>query len=340
MSKKVLITGAAGFIGSNLSYYLHKHRPEWQLYLLDALTYAGNLENIAPLIDEQEAEFLKCNIVDAEAVNQIFEKHKFDYVMHLAAESHVDRSIHSAAEFVLTNVVGTQNLVDAARNSNIGRFLHISTDEVYGALGAEGRFYETTPLDPTSPYSASKAASDLLVLANHKTHGFNAVVTRCTNNYGPYHFPEKLIPLFITNALENKKLPVYGDGMQVRHWIYVEDHCAALLKVLESGRAGEIYNIGGLESAELPNLEVTKNILNLLNKPETLITRVEDRLAHDRRYAVDTSKMQTELGWQPKVDFKTGLQKTIDWYLANKSWWQNVKSGEYQKYYAMHYGEN
>mgnify|MGYP001216131280 CR=1 FL=1 len=302
MNKKVLITGAAGFIGSNLSYYLNKVRPDWDLYLLDALTYAGNIANISPLLDKHNITFIKQDITDEENINILFEDKKFDIVFHLAAESHVDRSIHSAIEFVKTNILGTQNLVSASRAASVARFVHISTDEVYGALGPTGKFYETTPLDPTSPYSASKASSDLLVLANCKTHNFNAVVTRCTNNYGPYQFPEKLIPLFITNLMEDKQVPVYGDGLQSRHWIYVEDHCEALLVVAEKGESGEVYNVGGPEDAEVTNIEVTKAILKGLNKSESLIKYVEDRLAHDRRYCVDINKLSNELDGNLKLD--------------------------------------
>ncbi len=336
----IVITGAAGFIGSNLAYLVNDKYPNARIYLIDALTYAGNMENIAPLLKEDRVTFHKIDIANSQQVTDFFSSNLVDYVFHLAAESHVDRSIHSAAEFVTTNVLGTQNLLDQARNSKVKRFIHISTDEVYGALGATGKFHETTPLDPTSPYAASKASSDLLVLAAAKTHGFDAVVTRCTNNYGPYQFPEKLIPLFITNALEDKALPVYGDGQQIRHWVYVQDHCEALIAVAERGQTGEVYNIGGPEESELPNLTVTTEILRLLNKPVSLIKRVEDRLAHDRRYCVDISKISKELGWTPKVDFPRGLELTINWYLENKEWWSKIKSGEYLEFYQQHYGKS
>ena len=336
---KVLVTGAAGFIGSNLVQYLKSERADWQVTALDLLTYAGNLENLGKLLEEDQIKFEKLDICDADALSALFEREKFDMVFHLAAESHVDRSIHSASEFVTTNVVGTQNLLNAAMHSGVERFVHISTDEVYGSLGPTGVFYETTPLDPTSPYAASKAASDLMVLAACKTHNFNAVVTRCTNNYGPYQFPEKLIPLFITNAMEDKKLPLYGDGMNVRSWIYVTDHCRALLAVAENGKQGHAYNIGGREESEVPNKEVTLRILKVLDKPESLIEPVEDRLAHDKRYAVSIDKINEELGWEPQVTFEEGLEKTVRWYTDNKSWWERIKSGEYMEFYKKHYGD-
>lgn len=335
---KVAITGAAGFIGSNLVHHLVAHRPEWRLTAIDLLTYAGNLENISSLIDSSRVAFSRIDIGDAAAVHELFERERFDLVLHLAAESHVDRSIHSAGEFVRTNVLGTQNLLDAALKTNVRRFVHISTDEVYGSLGPTGKFVETTPLDPTSPYAASKAASDLMVLACHKTHKLDAIVTRCTNNYGPYQFPEKLIPLFITNALEDKNLPLYGDGMNVRSWLFVDDHCAALLLIAERGRAGEVYNIGGGDDSELPNAEVTSSILRLLGKPDSLIERVADRPAHDRRYAIDHSKLTAELGWQPATLFAAGLARTAEWYRAHRSWWERIKTGEYLRFYEQNYG--
>lgn len=334
---KVLVTGAAGFIGSNLVYLLASKRKEWDLTALDSLTYAGNLENIAPLIKENKCKFVKTDICDREAINSLFESGKFDLVFHLAAESHVDRSIHSAMEFVRTNVTGTQCLLDAALQFKVNRFIHISTDEVYGSLGETGCFYETTPLDPTSPYSASKASSDLMALAFNKTHGLDLVITRCTNNYGPYQFPEKFIPLFITNALEDKALPLYGDGMNVRSWIHVMDHCEALLLAAEKGKSGEVYNVGGTSESEIPNLHVARMILEQLKKPESLIQLVKDRPAHDRRYAVSIEKAQRELGWQPGTAFDQGLKKTIEWYLENRAWWQSIKSGAYMEYYQRNY---
>jgi len=334
---KVLITGAAGFIGSNLVHYVAKERPSWQITALDLLTYAGNLKNIADLVESGRVSFRKTDITDATAIDSLFEREKFDLVFHLAAESHVDRSIMSAREFVSTNVMGTQALLDASYKHKVGRFVHISTDEVYGSLGPTGAFVETTPLDPTSPYAASKAASDLMVLAFCKTHNFNASVTRCTNNYGFYHFPEKLIPLFITNAMEGKNLPLYGDGMNVRSWLFVTDHCDALLRVAEKGRAGEVYNIGGNSEAELTNKEVTRMILEILGKPADLVERVGDRPAHDRRYAVDTTKIKNELGWTPSTPFKEGLARTVAWYQENQEWWREIKSGAYLSYYQKNY---
>ena len=334
---KVLVTGAAGFIGSNLVHYLCRERPSWKVTALDLLTYAGNLKNLSTLLDEKRIAFERVDITDEAAIQALFEREKFDIVFHLAAESHVDRSIMSALEFVSTNVIGTQVLIDAAYKFKVNKFVHISTDEVYGSLGPTGYFTETTPLDPTSPYAASKAASDLMVLSFCKTHKFNACVTRCTNNYGFYHFPEKLIPLFITNAMEDKKVPLYGDGMNVRSWLFVEDHCDGLLRVAEKGRAGEVYNIGGTSACELPNRDVTHMILEMLGKSKDLIQPVGDRPAHDRRYAVDTTKIRTELGWEAKTGFREGLEKTVAWYKANRSWWEEIKSGEYRSYYESNY---
>lgn len=336
---KVLVTGAAGFIGSNLVHLLAKERPDWNIVALDLLTYAGNLKNLATLlVPGSRVSFSKTDICDVEAIQELFHTERFDLVFHLAAESHVDRSIISSLEFVRTNVMGTQVLLDAARAAKVGRFVHISTDEVYGSLGPTGAFVETTPLDPTSPYAASKAASDLMVLASCKTHALNASVTRCTNNYGPYHFPEKLIPLFITNAMEGKKLPLYGDGMNVRSWVYVTDHCEALLAVAERGRAGEVYNIGGGADAELPNRDVTYAILDILGGSKDLIERVGDRPAHDRRYAIDHTKITNELGWKPRTSFKAGLAHTVQWFQENRSWWEGIKSGEYRAFYEKNYG--
>jgi dTDP-glucose 4,6-dehydratase len=334
---KVLVTGAAGFIGSNLVHFLCRERPSWKITALDLLTYAGNLKNIAALVDEKRVAFERIDITDERAISELFEREKFDLVFHLAAESHVDRSIMSAREFVSTNVMGTQVLIDAAYTYKVNKFVHISTDEVYGSLGPTGHFVETTPLDPTSPYASSKAASDLMVLSFCKTHKFNASVTRCTNNYGIYHFPEKLIPLFITNAMEDKKVPLYGDGMNVRSWLFVEDHCDGLLRVAEKGRAGEVYNIGGTPDCELPNRDVTYMILEMLGKSKDLIQPVGDRPAHDRRYAVDTTKIRTELGWEAKTTFRDGLTKTVEWYKANRPWWEEIKSGAYRSFYESNY---
>jgi dTDP-glucose 4,6-dehydratase len=336
---KVLVTGAAGFIGSNLVHLLVRERPEWDVVALDLLTYAGNLKNLdSVLAPRHRVNFSKTDICDSKAIGELFVRERFDLVFHLAAESHVDRSILSSIEFVHTNVMGTQVLLDAARQHRVSRFVHISTDEVYGSLGPTGAFVETTPLDPTSPYAASKAASDLMVLAACKTHELNASVTRCTNNYGPYHFPEKLIPLFVTNAMEGKKLPLYGDGMNVRSWVYVTDHCEALLAVAERGRAGEVYNIGGGADAELPNRDVTFAILDILGKSHDLIERVGDRPAHDRRYAIDHSKITSELGWTPRTKFKQGLEQTVRWFQTNQEWWREIKSGEYREFYQRNYG--
>ena len=333
----ILITGAAGFIGSNLTHYLAELKPDWKITALDLLTYAGNISNISTLIESKSVDFIKADITDENTIDDLFKSKNFDLVFHLAAESHVDRSIHSSLPFVHTNVLGTQVLLDAAMKYGVKRFVHISTDEVYGSLGPTGRFLETTPINPTSAYSASKAASDFMVLAAHKTHGFDVVVTRCTNNYGPYQFPEKLIPLFVTNAVEDKSLPLYGDGMNVRSWLYVTDHCEALLLVAEKGKAGEVYNIGGSEEAEIPNRDVTYQILKLLDKPESLIEKVPDRLGHDRRYAIDYSKINSELGWKPVTPFNDGLAKTVQWYIANESWWREIKSGEYLEFYKKNY---
>jgi len=333
----VLVTGAAGFIGSNLVHFLVKERPKWRVVALDLLTYAGNLANLAALKGRPGYSFVKADIADAEGMRSLFERERFDVVFHLAAESHVDRSHYGAMDFVRTNVLGTQSLLAAALNAGVGRFVHISTDEVYGSL-EQGAFTEDAPLNPTNPYAASKAGSDLMVLACFKTHALNACITRCTNNYGPYQFPEKLIPLFITNAMEDKDLPLYGDGLNVRSWVFVEDHCRALLAVAEKGQAGEVYNIGCLPEAEISNIEMTKKILNILGKPESLVRRVADRPAHDRRYAVDYTKIRKTLNWTPLVGLDQGLALTVEWYRRERSWWQEIKSGVYREYYEKHYG--
>jgi dTDP-glucose 4,6-dehydratase len=338
---KILVTGGAGFIGSNFVRWVlegtGKGKGIGSLVVLDALTYAGNLENLKGLEEVSTFRFIKGDIRDGVLLSELFRDEKFDAIVHFAAESHVDRSIVDPLSFVRTNVEGTQVLLHAAMEANIARFLHVSTDEVYGSLGPTGRFTETTPLDPSSAYSASKAASDFLALAAYKTHGYHVNVTRCTNNYGPYQFPEKLIPLFITNALQDIPLPLYGDGKNVRSWLHVDDHSDALLLVLQNGRAGEVYNIGGAEESEKENVEVTRSILSLLGKPENLVRYVEDRKGHDRRYAVDYSKIHRELGWKPEVSFEEGLKKTLEWYSNNTDWWQRVKSGEYQKFYERYY---
>ncbi len=337
---KLLVTGGAGFIGSNFVHYALRDG-SYDILVLDSLTYAGNLENLESLINSPinspKFEFVKGDIRDAELVSKLLREKKIEAVIHFAAESHVDRSILDPLSFVKTNVEGTQVLLDEARKYGLGKFVHISTDEVYGSLGPEGRFVETTPLDPSSAYSASKASSDLLALASFRTHGFPVCVTRCTNNYGPYQFPEKLVPLFISNALENKPLPLYGDGKNVRSWLYVDDHSSAILRVLNDGRAGEVYNIGGAPESELENIAVTEIILSTLGKPKDLLKYVEDRKGHDRRYAVDYSKIKSELGWEPKVTFERGIQDTISWYQQNRDWWERVKSGEYQKFYDLNY---
>lgn len=333
--KKILITGGAGFIGSNFINYILKSRNDYFIINLDKLTYAGNLENLKEVESNKNYTFVKGDITNSDLVNYIFEKYSIKYVINFAAESHVDRSISGSEVFFSTNVIGTNVLLEASKRYEVERFLQISTDEVYGSLGAAGLFTEQTPLSPNSPYSASKAASDMMVQAFHHTYGLPVVITRCSNNYGPYQFPEKLIPLMILNSLQNKKLPVYGDGMNVRDWIYVIDHNKAVELVFEKGRIGEVYNIGA--SNEMPNLEIIKLILKNLNRSEELIQFVKDRPGHDRRYAIDSTKIQTELGWKPEFNFDSAIQHTIEWYLQNKNWWERIISGEYQKYYNLQY---
>lgn len=334
---KVLVTGGAGFIGSNFVRYMVKKYPEYQIVNLDLLTYAGNLENLKEIENKPNYKFVKGDIADHEFINEFFAEEKFDYVINFAAESHVDRSITEPGIFVRTNVQGTQVLLDAAKNIGVKKYLQVSTDEVYGTLGETGYFTEETQLAPNSPYSASKAGADLLVRAYHETYGMPVNITRCSNNYGPFHFPEKLIPLMIINALHDKDLPVYGDGLNVRDWLYVEDHCEAIDTVLHKGVVGEVYNIGG--NNEHTNIEIVKTILKHLGKPESLIKFVKDRPGHDRRYAIDATKIRTELGWEPKHTFETGIKETIDWYLENKDWWENIISGEYQQYFKQQYGD-
>ena len=339
---RVVITGGAGFIGSNLVRHLLARRPDAEVVNFDLLTYAGNLENLREVEDDPRYTFLRGDVCDPEAVRRALEG--ADAVMHLAAESHVDRSILSAAPFVRTNVLGTETLLSAALELGIERFVHVSTDEVYGELpwqdpsepGARVRFTEETPLDPRSPYSATKAASDHLALAYHRTHGLDVVVTRCSNNYGPYQFPEKLVPLMVTNALEDRPLPVYGDGLNVRDWIHVDDHCAGLVAALDRGAAGEVYNFGG--DAERTNLQVVHAILEALGKPRDLVRFVRDRPGHDRRYAVDSAKARRDLGWSPAVSFEEGLERTVAWYGDHEPWWGRVRSGEYRSYYERQYG--
>jgi dTDP-glucose 4,6-dehydratase len=335
--KNILVTGGAGFIGSNFVRYFLQVHPEVRVVNFDKLTYAGNLENLADIADNPQYVFVKGDICDRSKVEEAFRTHAIDTVVHFAAESHVDRSILGSTVFIETNVLGTQVLLDIAKDSGVERFLHVSTDEVYGSLGATGKFVETTPLAPNSPYAASKASSDLVALAYFHTHGLPVVVTRCSNNYGPYQFPEKLIPLMIANALNNKPLPVYGDGLNVRDWLYVEDHCAAIDVVLRNGKVGEVYNIGG--NNEWKNIDIVKLVLKKLGKPESLITFVKDRLGHDRRYAIDATRIKAELGWGPAHGFESGIAATIDWYLKNESWWRRVMTGEYQEYYRRQYHE-
>jgi dTDP-glucose 4,6-dehydratase len=331
----ILVTGGCGFIGSNLVKYLRQHRPTWRVVNLDKLTYAGNLENLADLEDDAGHRFARVDISDRDAVQHLIRSHAIDAIFHLAAESHVDRSILGPEVFIQTNVLGTQVLLEACQKTGVKRFVMVSTDEVYGSLGPTGRFTESSPLAPSSPYSASKASADLLALAYHRTFGTDVVVTRCSNNYGPYQFPEKLIPLMIVNALHDQPLPVYGDGANVRDWLHVADHCQALLLALEKGRAGEVYNIGG--GTELRNIEIVKRILALLKKPESLIRFVKDRPGHDRRYAIDPSRTKAELGWSPAHTFEQGIDETVRWYIDNRSWWQNVLSGAYRDYYEKQY---
>jgi len=338
MTDTILVTGGAGFIGSNFIQLLAQERPDWHIVNLDVLTYAGNLENLKEVEGHPGYQFVRGDITKGDDVKRAFDSADggVRWVVHFAAESHVDRSILSGLPFVEANVAGTQVLLDEARSRGVDRFVHVSTDEVYGSLGAEGFFTEETPLAPNSPYSASKAASDMLVRAAFKTHGFPVLTTRCSNNYGPYQFPEKLIPLMIANAREGKKLPVYGDGMQIRDWLYVMDHCEAILRVLERGTVGEVYNIGGHN--EFPNIEIVKRIIQHLGKDEGLIEYVTDRPGHDRRYAIDASKIERELGWTPRETFEGALPKTIDWYLAQDEWLQRVRSGVYREYYELQYG--
>ncbi len=335
--KSILVTGGAGFIGSNFVRYMLERHHDVQVVNFDALTYAGNLENLADVAGNPLYRFVKGDISDRASVEKTVRDHACDTVVHFAAESHVDRSILGAAVFVRTNVLGTQVLLDVARECRVERFLHVSTDEVYGSLGPTGKFTEETPLHPNSPYSASKAGSDLLVLAAHHTFGLPVVLTRCSNNYGPYQFPEKLIPLMIMNALRGRNLPVYGDGLNVRDWLHVLDHCAAIDVVLERGRTGEVYNIGG--NNEWPNIKIVRWILRLLDKPEDLIEFVKDRPGHDRRYAIDASKIQNELGWVPSHTFERGIADTVRWYVDHQVWVERVMSGAYQEYYRRQYGE-
>ena len=331
----ILVTGGAGFIGSNF-VRLVLAQSDHSVVNLDDLTYAGNLENLTDVQDDPRYAFVKGDITDRGAMKALFDTRRPEVVVHFAAESHVDRSVMDASAFVRTNVMGTQVLLDMARQSGTRRFVHVSTDEVYGSLGPTGLFTEQTPIQPNSPYSASKAGSDLLVRAAVHTHGMDAVITRCSNNYGPYQFPEKLIPLMIANAMEDKKLPVYGDGRNVRDWIYVTDHCEGILRVMEKGATGEVYNLGG--NAEVENIEVVKALLKILGKGGDLIQYVTDRPGHDRRYAMDITKVKSELGWEPRHSFEDALQATVRWYRDHQDWWQRVRSGAYMEYYTRQYG--
>ncbi len=337
----LLITGAAGFIGSNFVRWIFERDGRkygsHRVVALDLLTYAGNIANLDGLEGRFDLRFVRGDIRDAELLAQLISEECIDAIVNFAAESHVDRSILDPLAFVRTNVEGTQVLLNAARQGGVNRYLQVSTDEVYGSLGPTGRFTESSPIAPSSAYSASKAAADLLVLAGFYTHRMNVSVTRCSNNYGPYQFPEKLIPLFITNALHDEPLPLYGDGRNVRSWLHVDDHSDALMRVLLNGRPGEVYNIGGAPESEKENVEVTAEILRILNKPQTLVRKVEDRLGHDRRYAVDYSKIQAELGWEPKITFADGLRRTVEWYQRESAWWKAVKEGEHQRFYELYY---
>ena len=336
---KILVTGGAGFIGSNFIFHMREKHPAYELVCLDKLTYAGNLETLAPVMEEPNFRFIRADIADREAVYSIFAAEQPDVVVNFAAESHVDRSIENPAVFLETNVMGTQVLLDACRKYGVQRYHQVSTDEVYGDLPLDRPdlfFTEQTPLHTSSPYSASKAAADLLCSAYQRTYNMPITISRCSNNYGPYQFPEKLIPLMIANALADKPLPVYGEGLNVRDWLYVEDHCAAIDLILEKGKVGQVYNIGGHN--EMKNIDIVKRILGLLGKPESLITYVTDRKGHDMRYAIDPAYIHQELGWLPKTRFEDGIQKTVRWYLDNRSWWENIVNGEYQSYYERMYG--
>ena len=335
----IIVTGGAGFIGSNFVFHMLKTYPDYRIICLDKLTYAGNLTTLAPVMDNKNFRFVKLDICDREGVYKLFEEEKPDIVVNFAAESHVDRSIENPEIFLQTNILGTQVLMDACRKYGIQRYHQVSTDEVYGDLPLDRPdlfFTETTPIHTSSPYSSSKAGADLLVMAYNRTYGLPVTISRCSNNYGPYHFPEKLIPLMIANALADKPLHVYCEGLNVRDWLYVEDHCRAIDLVIHNGRVGEVYNIGGHN--EKANIEVVKIILEQLGKPESLITYVTDRKGHDQRYAIDPTKIHDELGWLPETKFEDGIRKTIQWYLDNEDWWKNIISGEYQQYYEKMYG--
>jgi dTDP-glucose 4,6-dehydratase len=335
----IIVTGGAGFIGANFIYHMLKSYPDYRIVCVDSLTYAGNLLTLEAPLKNPNFRFCKINICDRASIYELFEEEKPNIVVNFAAESHVDRSIENPEVFLQTNILGTQVMMDASRKYGVTRYHQVSTDEVYGDLPLDRPdlfFTEETPLHTSSPYSASKAGADLLALAYHRTFGLPVTISRCSNNYGPYHFPEKLIPLMIANALANKPLPVYGEGLNVRDWLYVEDHCKAIDLIIHKGRVGEVYNIGGHN--EMKNIEIVKIICKLLDKPESLITYVTDRKGHDMRYAIDPTKIHNELGWLPETMFADGIQKTIEWYLDNKQWWQTIISGEYQNYYEKMYG--
>lgn len=336
---KLIVTGGAGFIGSNFIFHWRKAHPEDNIICLDKLTYAGNLSTLKDILDAPNFKFVKADICDRKAVYDLFKDEKPDVVVNFAAESHVDRSIEDPSIFLKTNILGTSVLMDACRKYGIERYHQVSTDEVYGDLPLDRPdllFTEETPIHTSSPYSSSKASADLLVLAYHRTYGLPVTISRCSNNYGPYHFPEKLIPLMIINALHDEKLPVYGDGKNVRDWLYVEDHCRAIDLIIHKGTVGEVYNVGGHN--EMANIDIVKLICQALGKPESLIEHVTDRKGHDRRYAIDPAKIHNELGWLPETKFADGIKKTIDWYLKHEDWWQPIIDGEYQNYYNEMYG--
>jgi dTDP-glucose 4,6-dehydratase len=332
---KILVTGGAGFIGSSFVRYVLRTRQEVEVVNFDKLTYAGNLRNLDEVAADARYTFVRGDIADAAQVSAVFEEHKPEAVVNFAAETHVDRSIEDPTIFLRTNVAGTQCLLEEARRKKVLKFVQISTDEVYGSLGVSGAFREDTPLDPSSPYSASKASADVWVMSYFKTYGFPAVITRCSNNYGPYQFPEKLIPVLISNAMDNKQLPIYGDGMNVREWIFADEHSRAVLMALELGKPGEVYNVGSGD--EKPNLEVVREVLRLLGKPESLITFVKDRPGHDRRYAIDCSKIQREWGWKSEISFSDGLAQTINWYQSHSDWIRDIKDASYLSYYDRMY---
>ena len=335
----IIVTGGAGFIGSNFIFHIMKKYPSYRIVCLDSLTYAGNLSTLESVMDQSNFRFVKADICDREAVDRLFEEERPDVIVNFAAESHVDRSIENPGVFLQTNIIGTATLMDACRKYGIERFHQVSTDEVYGDLPLDRPdlfFTEKTPLHTSSPYSSSKAAADLLTLAYYRTYGLPVTVSRCSNNYGPYQFPEKLIPLMIANALDDKPLPVYGKGENVRDWLYVEDHCKAIDLIIHKGKVGEVYNVGGHN--EMRNIDIVKLICEKLGKPESLITYIADRKGHDLRYAIDPAKIHSELGWLPETKFKDGISATIEWYLDNREWWETIRSGEYKNYYEKMYG--